>query len=122
MSTGKKAGKSSAGTRRSHMLRATLLESISEPMVQGSVDSLSTLALGGNLAGIKLLLEYAAGRPAQAREIVVPDREPQGMSLEQLQAVLLEALSPHPQAKIDLAASLDSMARAQAPRPALEDP
>lgn len=102
--------------RRAHLLRAKLLDTISESTIEQVASSLAEMAVGGNLSAIKLLLEYAAGRPAQAREVVVPDREPPGLSLEQLQAVLLGALSPHPQAKIDLAASLDAMARDQTAR------
>lgn len=109
-----------ANLRRAHALRTTLLESITDSTIKEAVGALTSLAVGGNLAAIKLLFEYAAGRPAQAREIAVPDSQPGGLSTEQIQAAVLGALSPHPLAKTDLAAALDAMARDRSIRAAGE--
>lgn len=101
----------STSVRRAQALRAKLLTSITESNIEEAVGALTTLAVGGNLTAIKLLFEYAAGRPAQAREVAGPDEGPRDLSIEKLQASILGALSPHPQAKLDLAAALDELAR-----------
>jgi hypothetical protein len=120
------AKQSSAGdrsaTHRSHQLRAKLLESISEGTIETVAGTLAEMARNGNLAAIKLLLEYAAGRPAQARELKGPRREPDGPDWERLRSLILGALAPHPQAQLDLAAALDAFARDEPGREARQGP
>ena len=57
--------------RRQAQLKRVLLESITEDDVRSVVQVLLGLARGGDLAAIKLYLQYAAGKPARE---VDPDR------------------------------------------------
>jgi hypothetical protein len=112
----------SPSAQRTQLLRARLLEAIDESTIDAVVETLAEHAVEGNLPAIKLLLEYAAGRPAPSREVLVSDRESPGLDWEQFLAPILAALSIHPQAKIDLAAALDSLPRDEAARAAREGP
>ncbi len=110
MSAETKSARSSPAARRSQVLRLKLLESIAEPTVEKVTKKLGELAENGNLTAIKLLLEYAAGRPAQAREVSGRDPKPSGLSWGQVRSIILAALSMHPQAKIELATALETLA------------
>src|SRR5689334_4080008 len=58
--------------RRQAELKRLLLESVTDADVQSVMQVLLSLARGGDLAAIKLFLEYTVGKPAKE---VDPDKE-----------------------------------------------
>lgn len=121
MRSEKKPARSGPAVRRSQVLRVKLLEAISEEKVEQVAEKLSEAAVGGNMTAIKLFLEYAAGRPAQAREVSARDPRPASVDWEQARSIILEALSTHPEVKIELAAALDAMSHDESVQTDRED-
>ncbi len=69
------AGRNGSGhtsARRVAQLRRLLLSRISEEQIGAIFDKLVELALEGNLAAIKLVLQYTIGKPGPASDLDLP--------------------------------------------------
>lgn len=103
----------SAGNRGSHPtarrmaeLRAQFTECVTPEHLKGMYVSLTKMALGGDVAAIKLWLEYAIGKPVQALELSGPDGGSLGLDVASLTRVVLVALAGHPDARLAVAEAL----------------
>ncbi len=68
---GNKGGPGNPFARQVALLRSILLRASSEQRMRDLVEMLWTMALDGNLAAVKLILQYTLGKPAPATD---PDR------------------------------------------------
>jgi hypothetical protein len=97
---GNRFGRGNPHAKRMCELRKVMLDSIEDGTIEAATRKLGELAATGDVAAIKLLFEYAIGRPVQALELTGPDGEPLGgVSLVDLQITLMTALKPHPEAR-----------------------
>lgn len=89
---GNQFGQGNPAARRMHALRQTVLDSLTEDDVRQVTRKLLELALAGDTTAIRLVLEYAVGRPVQAIELSGPDQEPLQVDLTCLSSGELEVL------------------------------
>lgn len=91
--SGNAYGKGHAGHKRMAELRGAVLSAATPEIVAALTRKLAVLALGGDVAAARLLLEYSCGKSIQPVEISGPDGSPLERSAE-LSTVLGAALSP----------------------------
>jgi hypothetical protein len=97
--------------RRIHQLRQKLLDCTTEQDIEQIIATLRKQSAEGDVASIKLWLEYALGRPSQSIELSGLDGEPLGLTITQLKAVILEAVGDAPEAQVRLARALRALTR-----------
>lgn len=106
---GNKLARGNPVNRRMAEMRRHLLDAI-EPERVGRIGAkLAELAEAGDLDACKVLLPHLVGRPPQAIELTGPDGEPLGLQWRRVQAGILAALAPYPQAKLAVAVSLKAI-------------
>jgi hypothetical protein len=109
--TTRRPARASAIVRRSNLLRTHLLETITESTISAVIEKLNDAALKGNTPAMKLLLEFAVGRPAQARDVSISERERPPFNWGEFSSFVMGALHKYPEAKIELGHALDVLAR-----------
>ena len=108
--------------RRMYYLRARLLSAISPAAIEAAGRQLCAQAEAGDLAAIRVLLDYAVGRPPQAVALSGPDGEPLGTDWGRVQAALTEALAPFAEARVAVALKLRGLVDDRGAEPAGDGP
>lgn len=111
---GNRFGKGNPNARRMHELRQQFLDALDAGTVPALAQRLRSDALEGSEFAIKLLLEYAIGKPSQAVELSGPDGESLGLNIGAITTIILGVLSgpEHAEARVRLADQLEAMSDA----------
>jgi hypothetical protein len=108
--TGNSFGKGNPQLKRMHALRRVLLDSVDDGSMREVAEKLTSLARGGDLDAIKILLSYTIGRPPQSIALTGPDGEALGMDWSAVQGTIMGALASFPEARLAVALKLKGMA------------
>ena len=100
---GNRIGRGNGNHVKMSQFRKILLDAADPTRLIEAFKKLESLAVEGDLAALNLYLAYVVGKPTQAVELTGADGGPLGSDLI---AVVMEALSNHPSARIDVAARL----------------
>jgi hypothetical protein len=106
-----KASLENANNRRMQALRKALLDATTPAQVQTVGARLYEQAAAGDVPSARVWLDHVIGKPVQAVEVSGADGEPLGISLHELQAVVLTAVGDDPAARIRVAHALRTLAR-----------
>jgi hypothetical protein len=105
-------GLGNANARKMYELRQALLEAATAEQVRAVTAKLYELALGeGDVQAAKIFLEFTCGKPVQALEVSGLGGAPLGVTVQQLRAVILEAVGDVPGAQVRVAHALRALAR-----------
>jgi hypothetical protein len=96
---GHKFGKGNPLTKRLYDMRVRLYARVSDDDFNDIVDNLVSLAKQGDVAAAKLLIEHLCGKPVQAVTVSGPDGERLGITLADIQVIIVEALADNPDAR-----------------------
>jgi hypothetical protein len=98
-----------SGPRRTTELRKAYQDAITPEKIGEVEQSLYELALGGDVAAIRVWLEFAIGKPRQQVEVSGPDGEPLGVA--DVVAVIMQAFPDDVKARVKIAAAFRRMGR-----------
>jgi hypothetical protein len=96
--------------KRMHALRGRLLKAVSPQDIQAIGEKLRDMALAGDVAAGRLLLDHCLGKAPQAIELTGPVGEALGLSLADLQLQVFQALRDQPDARTRVAVALRQLA------------
>jgi hypothetical protein len=96
--------------RKMHALRKALLSSVDDGAMKEVGEKLTSLARGGDLDAIKILLAYTIGKPPAAIALTGPDGEALGMDWSAVQGTIMNALASFPEARLAVAIKLKGIA------------
>jgi hypothetical protein len=105
-----KLGKGNPSFRRMQELRKSLLDAADPGTLQNLFRRLAELGMAGDTQAARLYIEHCVGKPTQSLALTGPDGEPFGVSITQLQAVMLEAVRDIPDAAVRLSHALRALA------------
>src|SRR4051794_33244356 len=108
---GNRAARGNPLNKRMQHLRAVMLAAVDRGAIEGATRALCAQAAAGDVPSIKLLYEYCIGRPPQQVELSGPDGERLGLTLAEVEGVILGALTD-PAARVAVAMKLRTLSRA----------
>jgi len=104
-----KGNKLAAGNpqaKRMAELRGQFLAAIHPGTIPALARKLQHDALKGDEFAVRVLFDYALGKPSQAVELSGPDGSPLGLNFNAVTAIVLDALAGDPARRIEVAARL----------------
>jgi hypothetical protein len=106
---GNKYSRGSPIAKKMHAFRNALLEATDPETIQRVIRKMGELGAEGDTVAAKIFLEFTCGKPTQHVELIGVDGSSQGVSIGQLQAVILSAFSDDPSARVKIARALLSL-------------
>ena len=98
-SPGNQLQRGSDVNRRMRHLRKVLLGALTDEDIKRTLAKTLELVEEGNIAAIRVILEYGCGSPTQALELTGPDGEPLGLNVGKFTDAIVTALGEYPEAR-----------------------
>lgn len=109
---GNRLAKGNPNNKRMYEIRRMFLDAVDTEAVAMAARRLCAMAQLGDLDAIKILLDYAIGKPPASLELSGPEGEPLDVNIGKVQAVIIKALAPYPEARVRVAAALMELSNA----------